>query len=713
MYKKRIKAVFLVSLMCFYYFFNCEVSVRAFEGKVVTGFELEKEEIPVVEQSRGIPENQNLNHTKEDDRYIVIAKNGKKIKDINNKYEKVNIAGKTSENDIYDNNMTVVSMTGNEAIALQKEDNILRVEKDVTVKGSRKEITNREVIKRSVKKSEAEWNLQTIKADKLEKADNISEKKVKVAVIDSGVDYANDINVAKWVDYVPGEEELLPLFSDVSGHGTSVAGIIGALDDGEGITGVLPGVEIYSARVLDNENSAPVSRVIEGIYWAIEQDVNIINMSFGTKINSEALHKAIQDAYNAGILIVAAAGNTGEKVEYPAAYDEVIAVGSVDSEGIIADDSAKAGNIELVAPGEKVKSTGGFGGNIICSGTSMAAPHVSGVAALLWQKDLSMPAEFIREVLNKSANAYGIEDAYGNGLIDVEYALKYYSKWKKEFSKKGTLGVEKNTYTPEISTNETPVISFEDTGYVEGRWAGSDHDSMVESNALTATELSIMKYGAVYPDLAVDTKGLSAHPYWHGGYKSNNDYISNYIYITHVARSIMYGVDIENSVQPNDLNWASAAGIRASVGYIEWNEFMNNITNRKKGLFVWGMAIHALTDTYAHCCYGYVYSKKENCYKWEHLDHDARYNNDPHNEAADNVDILGGRYLTAQMAARSSISRCLNDLPGCELEYGHIEISNNLADNNWKIINLSYYMGKFNPTVAAYPTIIQFSHRVK
>lgn len=712
MYKKRIKAVFLVSLMCFYYFFNCEVSVRAFEGKVVTGFELEKEEIPVVEQSRGIPENQNLNHTKEDDRYIVIAKNGKKIKDINNKYEKVNIAGKTSENDIYDNNMTVVSMTGNEAIALQKEDNILRVEKDVTVKGSRKEITNREVIKRSVKKSEAEWNLQTIKADKLEKADNISEKKVKVAVIDSGVDYANDINVAKWVDYVPGEEELLPLFSDVSGHGTSVAGIIGALDDGEGITGVLPGVEIYSARVLDNENSAPVSRVIEGIYWAIEQDVNIINMSFGTKINSEALHKAIQDAYNAGILIVAAAGNTGEKVEYPAAYDEVIAVGSVDSEGIIADDSAKAGNIELVAPGEKVKSTGGFGGNIICSGTSMAAPHVSGVAALLWQKDLSMPAEFIREVLNKSANAYGIEDAYGNGLIDVEYALKYYSKWKKEFSKKGTLGVEKNTYTPEISTNETPVISFEDTGYVEGRWVADDHETMISGN-LSSMDISIMKSGAVYPDLTYNTKGLSAYPCWHGGYKSNNNYIANYIYITKMARSIEEnGTEIYAEISP----WVSESTkfmLWNSIDCIPWSDYLATPSDRNRAIFVWGMAIHALTDTYAHSCYGYVYCKKENCYKWEHLDHDIRYNEDPHNEAADNVDILKGRYLTAQVAASSSITRYLQGASGTELEYGHIEYHSSTNHNNWKLINLVNYMEKFNPTVAAYPTTIQFSHQVK
>lgn len=99
-------------------------------------------------------------------------------------------------------------------------------------------------------------------------------------------------------------------------------------------------------RVLDDENCAPVSRVVEAIYQAIDWKVNIINMSFGVSEYSAALEKAIQAAHKAGILVIAAAGNTGDAgVQYPAAFDEVMAVGSVDKHGDIVESSAKGGQV--------------------------------------------------------------------------------------------------------------------------------------------------------------------------------------------------------------------------------------------------------------------------------------------------------------------------------------------------------------------------------
>ena len=97
---------------------------------------------------------------------------------------------------------------------------------------------------------------------------------------------------SKTISLVPGEEELSPLFMDGTGHGNSVAGLIAATDNKKGITGINPNVEIYSIRVLDDNNISPVSRVIEGIYMAIEEEVNIINMSFGMDTYSAALEKA-------------------------------------------------------------------------------------------------------------------------------------------------------------------------------------------------------------------------------------------------------------------------------------------------------------------------------------------------------------------------------------------------------------------------------------
>ena len=110
-----------------------------------------------------------------------------------------------------------------------------------------------------------------------------------------------------------------------------------------------------------------------------------------------------------------------------------MAVGSVDSNGVISDFCSTGEDMEVVAPGELIKSTGGFGGEIIESGTSMAVPHVVGIASLLWQKDKSKSADFIRQLINESANCLGNENIYGNGLVDLEYALEIYNEFASAY----------------------------------------------------------------------------------------------------------------------------------------------------------------------------------------------------------------------------------------------------------------------------------------
>ena len=187
----------------------------------------------------------------------------------------------------------------------------------------------------SVDDHEAFWNIVSVGSEEggiLTIDGDAALDPVKVAILDSGVDYTEDIDVYMRKNFIPGEDGISVIYEDISGHGTSVAGIIAAKDNDEGITGINPYVQLYSARILDENKQAPASRVVAAIDWAIEQDVDIINISFGTTVDSEEIHAAIRRAYDAGILIVAAAGNNGV-VEYPAAYDEVVAVGAVNAKG--------------------------------------------------------------------------------------------------------------------------------------------------------------------------------------------------------------------------------------------------------------------------------------------------------------------------------------------------------------------------------------------
>ena len=120
------------------------------------------------------------------------------------------------------------------------------------------------------------------------------------------------------VNFVDDEDNISVWYQDLTGHGTTIASVIVG-DEDNGFEGVNSEVDLYSVKVLDENNQAPISRIVEGIYWCIENDINIINMSFGTSSYSKALEKAVEDAYNNNILMVAAAGNKETDVEYPAA----------------------------------------------------------------------------------------------------------------------------------------------------------------------------------------------------------------------------------------------------------------------------------------------------------------------------------------------------------------------------------------------------------
>lgn len=557
-------------------------------------------------------------------------------------------------------------MSGEEACSLQNSPDVLRVEEDVPVQASG-HIKKRKIVKKKQDCKEAEWNMQVIKAKKQKKSKEGSEK-VKVAVIDSGVDVVNDLIVRANINLIPGEEELLPLFSDITGHGTSVAGIIAAEDNETGITGINPNVEIYAARVLDNDNSAPISRVVEGIYWAIDRDVHIINMSFGTSVDSEILRKAVQDAYEAGILLIASAGNTGDEVEYPAAYPEVVAVGSIDSKGAVCKDSATGSEVELLAPGDRVKSSAGFGTTLICSGTSMAAPHVAGVASLLWEKDLSVSSEFIRKLLAASANHYNENPKYGYGLIDAEYALSLYDEFKADYQNVLMEDIPQAEVNEAVEENASSVVVYDENEYVEGRWHAVPHENAITDNQLLleAADLNDMKKGAIYPDKSDYLSKISEHGAFHGRgnhYETRitdvGNYIANTIYLSAIAQNEgvltinQSGMDLSKY---NSDDFQEFSMIYNQLSLCEKNE-NNNATIKYEAnnrAFLWGIAIHCATDAYAHSSFVQLRNK---WYRVKHPSEGEMSGNISGNTVtgADDIFFSWGRWLCAHHVAQNMV----------------------------------------------------------
>jgi len=199
-------------------------------------------------------------------------------------------------------------------------------------------------------------------------------KGIKVAVIDTGIDVDHPDLIAN-IKGGYNATSKKKSYDDDNGHGTHVAGIIAAVDNDIGVIGVAPEVDLYAIKALDAYGDGFVSDIVEGIEWCIENDIDIINMSIGMADDSVLLHEAVQDAYSAGVVMVAAAGNNyGGNCEYPAAYDEVVGVGAIDMNGITADFSAFY-RVDVWAPGTEIYSSYINSSYQVLNGTSMATPH--------------------------------------------------------------------------------------------------------------------------------------------------------------------------------------------------------------------------------------------------------------------------------------------------------------------------------------------------
>ncbi|AXF54771.1 S8 family peptidase [Salicibibacter kimchii] len=224
-------------------------------------------------------------------------------------------------------------------------------------------------------------------------------------------------------------------FADNNGHGTHVAGTIAASETGTGVVGAAPQADILAVKALSGGGSGEMDWIIEAIRYAVDwrgpndECVRVITMSLGGPQDIEALHQVVQYATEQEVSVVCAAGNQGDGEEhtdefaYPAAYNEVIAVGAVNVDKEITEFTNTNDEIDLVAPGVNVLSTYIDGAYAKLTGTSMAAPHVSGGLALLvnitenaFGRDKS-EAEMYAQLIRRTVPIGYSTRAEGNGLL--------------------------------------------------------------------------------------------------------------------------------------------------------------------------------------------------------------------------------------------------------------------------------------------------------
>ncbi len=225
---------------------------------------------------------------------------------------------------------------------------------------------------------------------------------VKVVVIDTGIDRTHPDLAARlkggWNAIAKTED-----YNDDNGHGSHCAGTIAAIDDAVGVVGVAPEADLYGVKVLDAGGSGTFDDVIAGMQWAVDNDMDIASMSLGASRGNPALEEAVKAMEAAGVTLIAAAGNSGGSVGFPAAYPGAISVAASDSRDLLARFSSRGPSVAVIAPGVAVKSTYMGGAYDTLSGTSMATPHVSGLAALYVARNPGASPAAVRAALASAA----------------------------------------------------------------------------------------------------------------------------------------------------------------------------------------------------------------------------------------------------------------------------------------------------------------------
>lgn len=344
----------------------------------------------------------------------------------------------------------VEGLTAGEVARLREDPRTLRIDEDVLVYAQELRNQRSESIRDAASRTEpvrgqakktgttqaAEmlpWGVDRIDAELVWPSGNTGDP-IKVGIIDTGISLSHpDLKE----NIKGGYNAIKPSRSanDDNGHGSHVAGIVAGVSNSFGVVGAAPRADLYAIKVLSASGSGYLSDIIEGLDWAISRDLDVVNLSLGTSANVASLHEAITRTYNAGIVIAAAAGNSGGSVIYPAAYEEAIAVAATDVNNNLASFSSRGPEVDLAAPGVSIYSTYKGTAYKTLSGTSMAAPHVAGAAALLLATPVGAfdengnnrwdPSEVVARLsfVATDLGAPGADQFFGAGLVSALAAL--------------------------------------------------------------------------------------------------------------------------------------------------------------------------------------------------------------------------------------------------------------------------------------------------
>jgi subtilisin len=271
-----------------------------------------------------------------------------------------------------------------------------------------------------LKNDDVLWNLKNIQADL---AQEITKGNgIKIGIIDTGIDY--------------NHKELINLFNknnlgynfidqsnnpmDDHGHGTHVAGTVGGIK-----TGIATSCQLYALKVLNSQGYGSSYDVMSAVSWAIENNLDIINLSLGSNQYLNVEQELYNEAFNSGLLTVAAAGNSYDNsYSYPASYQNVISVAAVDRNNEHAEFSTHNDMVDIAAPGVSILSSIPGDKYATYSGTSMATPHIAGVSALIKSLEEFYPEE-LEEILNESSKYLGDKNYFGSGLVQANDALDF------------------------------------------------------------------------------------------------------------------------------------------------------------------------------------------------------------------------------------------------------------------------------------------------